>query len=512
MVAHHRHDRDPAAGAAPRPWWTARSSRRNCPLGTLSLLGGAGSWSAPLLTIALLSLLVLTRVLAFPNSIWDQDEAYLGLAVIDFDPADNRPHPPWFPAWVAAGRLVAPLCSQPTDGLRVLSSVASVWTVFPLTALFGIWLRRDLALASALLYLSLPGPWFLAGRSFSDTPATFLLVLTAAWWLRPDPSRSDLVRGSLAGGLCLLVRPQLALPVLGLLVWRLWACRGRGLAVRVAGPLLVVVGIGAVGLVVASGGVAPLADAWRVHAEYQLSGLDPVELSLRDSGPARALIRPEAAVVWIVLAVVGCAVWARGRAVVGSPLPLVVAVVAPLVVTVAFLTNPEITRYALPLLAFTSGPVVVAVAAVAGRLAFGLVALAVTASLTAGVPQALAYRSRPSPVVAALTLADELAVQTGSTLVVERTLLSFADYLAVSDRLRSDVVVDFSIEIGAVESPDPSATVAVFPGRRAGFVRTSEYQQDISCPMSWMLRLESDRFLDVGVAAGAHLEPGGTRW
>ncbi len=416
-----------------------------------------------LLTMSVLSLLVLTRVLAFPESIWDQDEAYLGLAVVDFDPVNNRPHPPWFPAWVAAGRLVSPLFAEPAEGLRVLSGLISVWTVFPLTALFGIWMRREIALASALLYLCLPGPWFLSGRAFSDSPATFLLVLTAAWWLRESPSREDLLFGSLAGGLCLLVRPQLVLPVFGLLVWRLVTSRGGQRRLRVAGPLLAVVAIGFVGLVVAAGGVAPLADAYRVHVDYQMGGLDGARFTARDSALARALILPELAAAWLLLASVGFASWARNRDVVGSPLALLIGMIGPLVTTVVFFSNPEITRYALPLLALTCGPVVLGIAVLSGRLTPVLAGLVITASLVMGVPQAIAYRSGLSPVVAALIWADERAVQTGSTLVVERTLWSFANYLEASERLRSEVVVDFSIEIGAVDAPDPHATVAVFP-------------------------------------------------
>jgi len=480
-------------------------------MGTLFLAGKIGSRWSGLLTIAVLLLLVLTRALVFPESVWDQDEAYLCHAVIDFDPVDNQPHPPWFPAWVAAGRLVAPLFAAPADGLRVLSGLSSVWMVFPLTALFGLWMRRDLALASALLYLCLPGPWFLSGRCFSDTPATFLLVMTAAWWLRPGPSRSDLLCGSLAGGLCLLVRPQLALPVLGLLVWRLISAGGRQRLV-LTGPLIAVVAIGVVGLVVAAGGISPLADAYRVHADYQLEGLDRAELTMRDSGLARALIVPEAAMAWLVLATIGCASWAKHRNIVGSPLPLLMAVVGPLIATVVFFSNPEITRYALPLVALTCGPVVLAAAVLFGRLATVLVAMAMTASLVIGVPQTVTYRSDPSPPVAALMRAGELADDVRGTVVVERTLLSFAGYLAASGDLRSRVVTDFSIEIGAVDAPDPATTVVVFPGRRAGFVSASEHREDFSCGIHWLERLERDRFLDLTVATGAHVEAETTQW
>ena len=153
--------------------------------------------------MVLLMALAVCRFAAFPASIWDQDEAYLGLAVVDFDPAANQPHPPWFPLWVLTGRVLAPLSTDPALGLRAAAAIAGFWIWFPLVALFAIWMRRELAAAAATLYVFLPGPWFLAGRAHSDTPATFLLVLAAAWWLRPQPGGPNCWAGrSLQGSAC----------------------------------------------------------------------------------------------------------------------------------------------------------------------------------------------------------------------------------------------------------------------------------------------------------------------
>ena len=463
--------------------------------------------------LLLLLLVAASRFAAFPASIWDQDEAYLGLAVAHFDPAANRPHPPWFPLWVAAGNLAEPFASEPARGLQILGAAAAVWTLYPLVALLSIWMRRELAAAAAALYLFLPGPWFLAGRAFGDTTATFLLLVAAAWWLRPDPGRATVARGAIAAGLCLLVRPQLVLAVLGMAAFRWWGARGRGGRTTLALPLLAVVAAGGVATVLAAGGVAPLRQSLAGHARYQLAGLAAADHVLAASGVARCLIRPELAVLWVLLAVLGVVAWIRHRRSAGSPWPLLVGGLAPVVVTVQWLSDPERARYALPCLALSSGLVVVGLASLLGRRApLAVIAAAAAGSLAIGLPQAARYRAVDSPAVAALRAAGRSAAASGGVVVVERTLRSFADYLASTGELRSPLITDFSVEIGAVAPPPPAATVAVAPEGRAGFIAASYWSETVRCDMPWVRRLESDRFLDVTVATGARLIRTPTRW
>lgn len=493
--------------------WGAAAGPPPSPLGAVDVLGLPNRRLSVALGLVLLLAVAASRIAVFPASIWDQDEAYLGLAVADFDPVANRPHPPWFPLWVAAGKVAVVLASKPAQGLQAIGAVAGVWTLYPLVALFSIWMRRELATAAAVLYLVLPGPWFLSGRAFGDTAATFLLLLAAAWWLRPNPGWRALTSGAVAAGMCLLVRPQLVLAVLGFAAFRWFACLTRSDRAAVSLPLIAVLAAGGVATGVAAGGVAPLWRALDIHLHYQIAGLGAADHGFSGSGVARCVVRPELALLWIVLAVIGIVAWHRHRRSVGSPWPLVLGGIVPVLITVQWLSNPTRARYALPLLALSSAPVLVGLAAHLGRrLAVVAVAAAAAASLASGLPQALAFRAAVSPPVAALRTAAGETAASGGALVVERTLRSFADYLASTGELRSTLVTDFSVEIGAVEPPPPATTVAVFPDGRGGFVAASESAVTFRCDIPWVRRLESERFLDVTVATGARVVRTSTRW
>ena len=69
--------------------------------------------------------------MAFPASIWEQDEAYFGCGVLRFEPLANHPHPPWFPLWIGIGKLLNVLVGEPTLALQIASLAASVWVLFP---------------------------------------------------------------------------------------------------------------------------------------------------------------------------------------------------------------------------------------------------------------------------------------------------------------------------------------------------------------------------------------------
>jgi len=496
-----------------RPGWAAPVGAPPSPLGDWDILGLPNRRLSAALGLLLLLAVAAIRIAAFPASIWDQDEAYLGLAVVDFDPAANRPHPPWFPVWVAAGMLAEPMAPEPAQGLQAIGAVAGVWTLYPLVALLSIWMRRELAAAAAALYLVLPGPWFLSGRAFADTTATFLLLLAAAWWLRRTPDRPTLVKGAVAAGLCLLVRPQLVLTVAGVAAFAWLGARSRSDRTALALPLIAVLAAGGLAIAAASGGIGPLRQSFEAHLRYQLDGLAAVDHGLAASGVARCLIRPELAVLWIVLAAVGVVAWHRQRRSVGSPWPLVVGGILPLLVTIHWLSDPTRARYALPFLALTCGFVVVGLASLLGsRLAGARVAAAAAGSLATGMPQSLRYRADDSPAIAALRMAAVDAAASGGPVVVERTLRSFADYLASTGALRSPLITDFSVEIGAVEPPPAATTVAVFPEGRGGFVAASESSATFRCDLPWVRRLESDRFLDITVATGAQVVRTPTRW
>ena len=56
--------------------------------------------------VVLLSVVVCSRLLLFPASVWEQDEAYFAAAVVEVDVADSRPHAPFFPLWIGLGKIL----------------------------------------------------------------------------------------------------------------------------------------------------------------------------------------------------------------------------------------------------------------------------------------------------------------------------------------------------------------------------------------------------------------------
>jgi hypothetical protein len=496
-----------------RPWWARRDDEAlPCPLWTSDLLGCRRGRLAVICTLLLVVLVGATRAAVVPASVWDRDEAHLGLAVARFDPAADRPHAPWFPLWVMCGKLTAPVVSEPARGLQLTSALLGTWTLFPLTALLSIWLCRRLATAGSLLYLFAPAPWFLSGRAYSDTPGAFLLLLAAAWWLRSDPRDREVMAGSVAAALCLMARPQLVLPIAGMGIWCWLRVRNRRARFLLVAPLALAATVAVAGLVLVTGSAAQLLGSLTRHLRYHLEGLAAVDHSLAACSVSRALIRPELAAAWILLAAVGVVAWHWHRRAVGSPWPLLLGGLAPLLLTVLLLSDPTQTRYALPVLALSAGPVVIGLASLVGRGSLAIVAVAVATSLALGVPQAVAVRLQPSPVMSALMNAGVEATERRGVVVVDRTLRVFADYATEVGWLTAPVLNDFSLEIGAVETPPAPRTVAVFDRGRGSFVASADRTELVRCQLPWVRRLGPDRFLDVTVASGARLVRTPTRW
>ena len=126
------------------------------PLGSLHLFGLADRRLDLVLSTALVLLVLVSRVAAFPASIWEQDEAYFAAAVVHFDPAAGAPHPPWFPLWIGLGSLVHLTGIEGARSLQLVGLAASVWILFPLTSLWSTLLPRRLAPAAPFERLQRP--------------------------------------------------------------------------------------------------------------------------------------------------------------------------------------------------------------------------------------------------------------------------------------------------------------------------------------------------------------------
>ena len=159
----------------------------------------------------LLLLVLLSRAVVFPASVWEQDEAYFAAAVVEIDLGDSRPHAPFFPLWIGIGKLIHSLGFSPAVGLQLASAVLGSLMIVPLIALWRRLLGTALSVAAAVLVLAVPGVWLLSARAFSGPAATSLIVVSLACWTRPDPGRWVLAAGSMAAGFAVLIRPHFGL-------------------------------------------------------------------------------------------------------------------------------------------------------------------------------------------------------------------------------------------------------------------------------------------------------------
>jgi hypothetical protein len=446
-------------------------------------------------------------VVAFPASIWEQDEAYFSAGVWQFGPTVNHPHPPWFPLWIAIGKVMHSLGMEPGRGLQLASAVLSVWALYPLAAFFGRLVRRELAAVTAATALLLPGPWLLAGRAFSETPATALLALTAALWADDDARRGRLAAGSLAAGACLLVRPQLLLPVLAMAALMvLHRRRLRSLlALLVPGASVLLIGFAAVA--VRAGGVAPLRAALAVHASLHFGGMEKSTYAFAASGLARCLVTPLAAGLWVAAAAVGMALLLRHRSTLGVAPGLLTAAVTALAVTIWGLSNPAHPRYAIPLVVLSAAPVVAALAAAVSRAVFVALSGAALTSAWAVLPAAATCRRDTSPPVAAVRTAFAEAEQRAAVVVADPTLVSFVELERLSTGVPVTVLYADQIASGEIPPPPAFATVAVWDDAHDTLAVGGGTRKTLSCTQPLLRRLSQGRFLDLTVASGVTLQP-----
>ncbi len=501
-----RGDRDMRPVGTPypeRPWWGPREGvDPPNPLFTPHLFGMSNRHRDLWATALLVAAIAISRMFAFPASIWEQDEAYFGCAVLNFDVAAHHPHPPWFPLWIALGKLVHMVVGEPTSALQIISFAASVWVVFPLVALFALWLRRDLAVAAAALYIFTPATLLLSGRAFSGPLATALLVCALAFWLRADGGSRGAAAGSLVAGLCLLTRPHLFPSIAAVAGYRMFVSRSSRERLLVVAPLAVamLIGFGAVAL--DAGGAWSLWQALEKHAEYHFGELAGAELTFSDSGLARAFLRPEFALGWIGLVFLGLGGLYRYRKQFRAAVVVAILGLGPLLVTVYRFSYAGNVRYALPIIALGSGFVILGMVFLVRRLAVPAVAVICIVIFVAAWPALREYRRIESPPIRAVRSAMEEAGRRGAVIVADKTLSAFFEY----ERLRNGIpfTVLFAYQIGTETVPPPVwATVAVHDAGHGQFVARAEHTASFACESWWLSRLSQGRFLDMTVASGA---------
>lgn len=150
----------------------------------------------------------LTRFLAIAQTMFDWDEALFSLGVRDYDVNDHRPHPPGYPLFVAAAKVIA---LTGLDAFRCLQIVVLLGALFLFPALY--FLAREVgfdfrtAVAAATVYAFLPNVWLYGGTGFSDIPAATLTFLACALLLRGRRDSRAYIAGAVVLGVVAGIRP-----------------------------------------------------------------------------------------------------------------------------------------------------------------------------------------------------------------------------------------------------------------------------------------------------------------
>lgn len=150
----------------------------------------------------------LTRLLAISASLMDWDEALFSLALQDYDVTGHRPHPPGYPVFVAAARLVHLLGVSEFRSVQTIVVLGAI-AIFPSCFAFAreLGMPFPAAVGGATIFAFLPNVWIYGGTGFSDVPATAMVLAAAALLLRGRFSDRAFVAGAVVLALAAGMRP-----------------------------------------------------------------------------------------------------------------------------------------------------------------------------------------------------------------------------------------------------------------------------------------------------------------
>jgi len=152
---------------------------------------------------------LVTRVLARGHSPWDWDEALFCLGVRDYNVVLHHPHPPGYPLFVGAAKLVRLAVHSDFLALQIVVLLSGA-ALLPLLFFFAREARFPFATAfgAALVFVFLPNVWIYSGSAMSDIPSLSLTLLACALLLRGCRSGRAYVAGAICLALAAGIRPQ----------------------------------------------------------------------------------------------------------------------------------------------------------------------------------------------------------------------------------------------------------------------------------------------------------------
>ena len=222
--------------------------------------------------VSLSVVVALTRLAAISLSPFDWDEMTFSLGVGEYDVAMHRPHPPGYPLFIAAAKLVHLLGVSEFRSLQVIVLLGACF-VFPALFFFARELGFDFATAAggAAIFAFLPNVVAYGGTGFSDVPAAAVVFTACALLLRGRRNPRSVVAGALLLGVAAGIRPANllvgAVPAL-LATWSLVRARAwRTLAAAIAAGLAVIV-VSYAGAAFASASPGAYVNAVHLQSDY----------------------------------------------------------------------------------------------------------------------------------------------------------------------------------------------------------------------------------------------------
>lgn len=151
----------------------------------------------------------ITRLFALARTPWDWDELLFMQGLDHFDVASHRPHPPGYPLYIVAAKVIRKFGFDDFHALQALSLISAMLIV---PAMF--FLCRELrarfstSIVAGMLLAFFPNVWFYGGAAFSDVPAMVLITIAAALLFAGCRDARAYVAGALLLGVSAGVRPQ----------------------------------------------------------------------------------------------------------------------------------------------------------------------------------------------------------------------------------------------------------------------------------------------------------------
>lgn len=211
------------------------------------------------------------RIWGRARSAWDWDESLFALALRDFDVVRHNPHPPGFPLYVAAARVVAFFVSGEFEALRAVNLFAGT-LLFPLAFFAGreTGFGFTTSAAGAALLCAAPNVLLFGAGAFSDVPSLVLSLAAVTLLLRGRSSSRAFLLGMALAGAASSIRIQnllvCALPLLLALAPRWRESRRVVIAGLALATVIVAASYG--GAAMATGSWSGYVDASRSHADY----------------------------------------------------------------------------------------------------------------------------------------------------------------------------------------------------------------------------------------------------